>query len=428
MFESIKKKLQHIRYRCNDSEAKSVFDIALFKTVDDIPFEHWNKVVNNEKLPLSIPYLAALEVKPARNMAFHYAIVYKDIVPVAVLYFQEFDFSLAQISKNVNVSRIENLLNGLKKLAGISVSGSEGIALRLLVFGNTYTTGEYGFHCTSEFSNEQLPALILQATEKIVSAEKKKNKINAVLLKDFYKSTENKFTEFKNSGFHIFHVQPSMELKLNPEWKTFDDYLAAFSSKYRVRAKSALKKGIKLTQREFSAEDILHYYEQIQNLYLNVEEKADFQLVTTSKSYFYDLKIALENNFVFKAFFLDNEMVAFATLLHGRDSLEANFVGINYDYNLENCIYQNILYDDVKMAIERKVKVLYFGRTALEIKSTLGAEPHEMLLFVKHNNSITNSIVGTVMANLKQQEWIQRRPFRDVSENQNAELVDKTAK
>ena len=402
--------------RCSEGEEKSAFDIALFSTVDDIPFEHWNKVLNNEKLPLTIPYLAAVEVKPARNMTFHYAIVYKDIVPLAVLYFQEFDFLLANISKNVNVTRIGNVINGLKKLAGISVNGSEGIAARLLVFGNTYTTGEYGFQHTQDFPAEQLSNIVIATTEKILQGEKKRGKINAVLLKDFYKSKEQQLQEIKNNNFHVFNVQPSMELTIKPEWKTFDDYLSAFSSKYRVRAKSALKKGARLTQREYTADDISANYAKIMQLYTNVEEKADFQLVTIGKTYFYDLKIALENNFIFKAFFLEDELVAFATLLHGQDCIEANFVGMNYDYNLENCIYQNILYDDVKMAIERKVKVLYFGRTALEIKSTLGAEPLDMFLFVKHTNSITNSILGTVMANLKQAEWIQRRPFKDVEE------------
>lgn len=416
MLDAIKKKLQSIRYRCSESEVKNDFDIALFSTVDDIPFEHWNKVLNNEKLPLCIPYLAAVEVKPARNMSFHYAIVYKDIVPVAVLYFQEFDFSLANISRNVNVARIESVLNGLKKMAGISVNGSEGVAARLLVLGNTYSTGEYGFHYTSDFDTEKLSDIILQATEKIIAGQKKQGKINAILLKDFYKTREKQLSAVRDNGFHVFNVQPSMELTLQPEWNTFEDYLAAFSSKYRVRAKSALKKGTRLTQREFTADDILVHYEKIMQLYTNVEEKADFQLVTISKTYFYDLKIALENNFIFKAFFLEDELVAFATLLHGNDCLEANFVGMNYDFNLENCIYQNILYDDVKMAIERKVKVLYFGRTALEIKSTLGAEPLDMFLFIKHNNSITNSILGTVMANLKQAEWIQRRPFKGVEE------------
>ena len=416
MLEAIKKKLQSIRLRCNESEAQHDFDIALFSTVDDIPFEHWNKVLNKEKLPLTIPYLAAVEVKPARNMSFHYAIVYKEIVPVAVLYFQEFDFSLANISRNVNMARIENVLNGLKKLAGVSVNGSEGVAARLLVFGNTYTTGEYGFHYNSDFPEEKLSDIILQTTEKIIAGQKKSGKINAILLKDFYKTREQQLTGIRNNSFHVFNVQPSMELTIQHEWKTFEDYLAAFSSKYRVRAKSALKKGVRLTQREFTADDISAHYEKIMLLYTNVEEKADFQLVTISKTYFYDLKIALENNFVFKAFFLEDELVAFATLLHGKDCLEANFVGMNYDYNLENCIYQNILYDDVKMAIDRKVKALYFGRTALEIKSTLGAEPLDMFLFVKHNNSITNSILGTVMANLKQAEWIQRRPFKGVEE------------
>ena len=133
-----------------------------------------------------------------------------------------------------------------------------------------------------------------------ICTQKKNAKINGLLLKDFYKYKKQLVAAVDNNGFHIFHVQPSMEFKINREWKSFDDYLAAFSSKYRVRAKSALKKGARLTQREFTADDILKNYEKIQKLYLNVEEKADFQLVTIGKTYFYDLKIALENNFIFK--------------------------------------------------------------------------------------------------------------------------------
>jgi len=416
LFSSIKSRLQSIKLRCSEAGEGNAFDIALFSRVEDIPFEQWNKVLNREKLLLTIPYLAALEVKPARNMSFHYAIVYKDIVPVAILYFQEFDFALSDISKNVNVSRIENLFRGLKKLTGISVIGNDGIALRLLVSGNTFTTGEFGFHHTDGFPENQVADIILLAVEKILQGEKKQGRINGVLLKDFYKERGRQMNSFADNNFHTFHVQPSMELIINPEWKTFEDYLNAFSSKYRVRAKSVLKKGVRLVIKELDAEEILKHYKKIQQLYLNVEERADFQLVTIGKNYFYDLKIALENNFIFQAYFLADEMVAFSSLLQWNGSMEANFVGLNYEYNLENCIYQNILYYDVKTAIERKVKKLYFGRTAMEIKSTVGAEPHELLLFVKHNNSITNSIVGSFMANLKQPAWIQRKPFKEAND------------
>lgn len=424
MFDKIKKKLHSIKTRCSEENAGKTFDIALFSKVEDIPFDHWNKVLDNKKVLLSIPYLASLEIKPTRNMRFHYAIIYKEIQPVAILYFQEFDFALKDMSKNVNVSVIESIVKGLKKLSGISVKDDEGISARLLAFGNTFATGEFGFQCVDNFSGEELSEAIAQTTDKIIKSDRKKGKVNAILLKDFYRTRDKQLKAIKDNGYHIFNVQPSMELNIDANWKTFDDYLAAFSSKYRVRAKSALKKGVRLVHKELSADEIMEHYESIQKLYKNVEERADFQLVTVSDNYFFDLKVALEDKFIFKAFFLDNEMVAFSTLFHGNDYLDANFIGMNYDYNLENCIYQNILYDDVKIAIEKRVSVLYYGRTALEIKSTLGAEPHDMYLFVKHTNRITNSILGTIMANLKQQEWIQRRPFKEVEEKEE-ELAKK---
>ncbi|MFT5053265.1 MAG: hypothetical protein ACI9FU_000093 [Granulosicoccus sp.] len=52
------------------------------------------------------------------------------------------------------------------------------------------------------------------------------------------------------------------------------------------------------------------------------------------------------------------------------------------------------------------------ARTAMEIKSTVGAEPEMHMLMVKSTNSITNSILRPFIKNIKQVDWIQRRPFK----------------
>ncbi len=60
-----------------------------------------------------------------------------------------------------------------------------------------------------------------------------------------------------------------------------------------------------------------------------------------------------------------------------------------------------------------KVERLDLTRTALEIKSTVGAEPEIHRLMIKHTNTFTNSIVRRFIKNIKQVEWVQRRPFKD---------------
>jgi hypothetical protein len=53
------------------------------------------------------------------------------------------------------------------------------------------------------------------------------------------------------------------------------------------------------------------------------------------------------------------------------------------------------------------------SRTALEIKSSVGAEAHSMVLYLKANNSILNLGVSKALSYLKPDEkWVPRSPFK----------------
>jgi hypothetical protein len=53
----------------------------------------------------------------------------------------------------------------------------------------------------------------------------------------------------------------------------------------------------------------------------------------------------------------------------------AGFVGLDYDYNRDCALYQNILYRILDDAIKEGASSVDLARTAMEIKSTMGAEP-----------------------------------------------------
>jgi hypothetical protein len=191
-----------------------------------------------------------------------------------------------------------------------------------------------------------------------------------------------------------------------------EQFIELFSSKYRVRVRSCEKKFKGVESRLFSLEEIVKHYSAIKNLYNNVEEKAGFNLLKVPENYFIELKKNLEESFLFRAYFLEDKMVGFSTSLIWHDMMEANFVGLDYEYNQTYGLYQNMLYDFLKQALNSKIKVLSFGRTALEIKSTLGAVPNHMTLLVKSPNALFNRLIPSIFSNLKQTEWIQRRPFK----------------
>ena len=77
-------------------------------------------------------------------------------------------------------------------------------------------------------------------------------------------------------------------------------------------------------------------------------------------------------------------------------------------------MYLNILYDIIKVGFEQECKSIVFARTALEIKSSVGAEPHEMYWYLRHRNKISNRFLSQIVDYLNpKDDWVQRKPFKD---------------
>ena len=107
-------------------------------------------------------------------------------------------------------------------------------------------------------------------------------------------------------------------------------------------------------------------------------------------------------------------MVGFSSSFLFNSILDANYVGINYEFNQEYAIYQRMLYDYVELAIEKRCSELRFGRTAEEIKSSVGAIPVPMKLFVRHKNPIANRILKAIVSTIKPSQYELRKPFKQI--------------
>jgi hypothetical protein len=58
-------------------------------------------------------------------------------------------------------------------------------------------------------------------------------------------------------------------------------------------------------------------------------------------------------------------------------------------------------------------KEIVFARTALEIKSAVGAKPQQMFGFIKHQNGFVHSKIKKIFDYLEPKViWTERNPFR----------------
>lgn len=409
----IRDRISGLRKQCEGSDESSGLSLAHFTSAFDVPTAHWSKLVNESgNFLLSAPYLAALEQHPYKGMCFHYVVAYRNEEPLAILYYQETDVHITNVDKNVDTQKVGDARSFFSKAKGVIASSLESIKARLLIQGNLLQSGEHGAYFTSSLTVQQQAFIVDTAWRKIVASDRSGKKIRCILIKDIQESLKNELL-LLDDDLTPFAVQPNMVSTIRQGWTDFDSVLNDFSSKYRVRARSAIKKGEHLQVREFSIDDIQKWNDTIMQLFKNVEAGADFHMVSIHPRYFIDLKAALEDHFVVKGFFDGDELMGFYSYIKGFDRNYASFVGLNYEINQDACLYQNILYHLLDDAIKDGAQSIDLARTAMEIKSTMGAEPTNYHLLVKHLNSITNSILKRFILNIRPKEWTQRKPFKD---------------
>ena len=216
-----------------------------------------------------------------------------------------------------------------------------------LICGNLLLTGEHGFYFNPSSVNEnQAFKIIEQALNSTVQYLRNKGtEISVCLLKEFHEPNRPHTAQLIDKRFNEFTIQPTMVMKVRPDWKSQEDYLAAMQSKYRVRAKRAFKKAKDIEIRDFSERDILNNLDKLYELYQNISIKAGFNVMSLDKQYMLGLKRAFRDEFSLVGYYLGEELVGYHTTIHNGKEMEAHFLGFNQEVNRSHQLYLNMLYN-----------------------------------------------------------------------------------
>jgi hypothetical protein len=367
---------------------------------------------------LSLDYLETIERTPPTDYSFAYLVIQnaetRKIAGFMACQIKYFDAAKSFNFKTENLSLYDRLkINAQKLVAKLT-------RFSTLIIGNLTLTGQHSFY----FNDDEINDFDLKKqlyTEGVSFLKKQlwdnnKIKIASVFVKDFYQDSANYalMQAVKSGGYNEFQVEPNFVFEIKNEWQTFDNYLKALGSKYRVRVKRAFKKlGNEVEKKEFFEERILANQLGINDLYGQVSGGAGFNLVDLHADYFLQMKKKLGDNFRLFGYFLDHELIGFYTTISNGEELEAHFLGYEASLNHEHQVYLNMLFDIINLGIEGKFKKIIFSRTAHEIKSSVGAEPVEMSLFMRHDNLIVNRLLPWILRVLSPREkWTPRTPFK----------------
>lgn len=285
---------------------------------------------------------------------------------------------------------------------------ARAVNYQVVVVGNLLLTGQYGVRTASEFSSEDT-LIELAIAEGVRQLRARGLSLSAVIRKD-YEGSQRLDPAY---GYTEFTVQPTMYLARRAHWTDLDTYMADMKSKYRVRIRKALQLIEPVDKRIMDLTEIEALEDEIQRLYHYVSEGAGFNMFVLPADYFKRLKTELGDRAEIIGYFLDGQLIGFYSAIVNGDHLDAHFIGYDPAYNRSHQLYLNMLIGLTSLAIDRQLTGIQMSRTAMEIKSSVGAEPTDYYVYLRAMRPWINSLLPRILAYFVPVEiWEQRHPFK----------------
>jgi hypothetical protein len=368
----------------------------------------WDSLANHDLMLKSI-YFKALETASPSNITLYYVGVFKNKDLVGVALVERVQMYLKDMFRQSSPSVLKTFF---RDVVSSILKGN------VLVIGNLTHTGQHGiaFNKTKITMNDYLET-ILKAVSILKDDIKRESgkTIRAILLKDYFLNDEiHKAKDFfQSNNLNLVKVQPNMILDVNPNWLKMEDYIKSLNKKYRIRYNRARTKFNTIERKELDIDAVKLNSNKLHELYLNVSNNAKFNTFVLPKNHFYSLKKELDQNFKIYGYFIENKLIGFYTLILNTNVLETYFLGYDSEHQYQNQLYLNMLYDMLNFAIENKLSTIVYARTAMEIKSSVGAKPLDMVMYMRHTNSLFNELLKGVFNFMKpNQKWEERHPFK----------------
>lgn len=379
----------------------TTYSFQIYNSTSLLPLE-WNSLAV-DNIFLTREYLEVLENSCPVNMICHFIGIFNEDKLAGIVVTQ---FLFAEKLESFG-ERDQCLKTSVRNFA------FKNFASHVLFVGNNMLTGQNAFAFHKEVN---LPKAI-KTLHKAINQLKKDlkasgKKVHITSIKDFTaKEIEPLQAEFKNN--YTFSTQPNMIFEINKDWTSEQDYIDALSKKYRDQYKRARKKSDGIVKQKMSLADIKKYEDVIYDLYFHVAKNAPFNTFFLARNHFSFFKEIMKDDFLFYGYFLDEKLIGFNTLIKNGNVMDTYFLGYDETIQREKMLYLNMLYDMIAYSINQGFSEIVFARTALEIKSSVGAKPLKMYGLITHSNSLINHNIAKLFNYLEPKtDWQERNPFK----------------
>ncbi|KVV14306.1 peptidogalycan biosysnthesis protein [Flavobacterium sp. TAB 87] len=378
-----------------------IFTFTIYSETKNLPAT-WDEIAHSN-IFLSSKYLRVLERSAPLNMTCFFIGIFEDDELVGC--------ALSQFLNSDLLTSYGDRDKCLK--SSIRTFAFKKFASHVLFVGNNMLTGQNAFVYKERSNKKAIFKVLHDSIIAIKAIIKSKGKtVHITTIKDFEKTEVIDLqSEFKSA--YVFSTQPNMVFDIRDDWKSENDYIAALSKKYRDQYKRARKKAIGIEKRKLNLAEIIALEDNIYALYFHVAKNAPFNTFFLAKNHFSIFKEILQDDFLFYGYFLDEKLIGFNTLIKNGTAMDTYFLGYEEKLQREKMLYLNMLYDMISYSIKKGFKEIIFARTALEIKSSVGAKPVPMFGLITHKNNILQSKMPKFFGYFEPKtEWQERNPFQ----------------
>ncbi|HJU92619.1 MAG TPA: GNAT family N-acetyltransferase [Pyrinomonadaceae bacterium] len=391
-------KARDLREHHRERHRPSGYAFAIADSIDFLDKAHWDQVTSHDSLFLSRRYLRVLEEAGPENLRQRYALIFREKEPVAAIAAQSVTVSVARLRKkassNGHLDRLEE---------------------KMLVCGNLLSWGMHGISFAPNVNHQALWPAVAEAVYRLRRVDKLFGDTAFVMVKDIPDAYASAATALSRFSYRELETEPNMVLDISPQWKSYDDYLASLTSRYRKHAKQIDKevKAAGCTVEEIKTDEIARNAEQLHALYLQTHKNARLRLVTLPVAFLPTLARELGNDMRFTILRKDDQLLGFVNTVKDGETAVGYYIGFDRKANADIPIYFRLLQSVVGHALALGCKRLSLGRTALEPKARLGARPDPMRVWIRHRIPMLNLIVRGLLHTLDDHdEAPERNPFK----------------
>lgn len=282
------------------------------------------------------------------------------------------------LSESRNPSDHLEVSTGVRLFMGLLQPGGRPFRFRTLVAGQGLGTGEHTFRWIPEVALEDRVRWTEQAFEECAAHWS----IRVWMAKDFGPDLDQALAPHWSKPWQRATFDPVMITPLDPTWTDRESWMEALRTKARTKVRSILARNSDVTLNRITdptelralGPDLIDLYEQVYG-------RASIVMGGLEADDFARLAEHWGDDFLLVTHHFEGRLVGFHCGIHHADpaaqggTIEAYFVGFEPELNKECALYQRMLIEFIGWGISLGAAKVVMGRTAMEIKSTLGALP-----------------------------------------------------